>query len=83
MSIKPRQYKFDEYHRYLIREDQANNLRLKACLQFCNLHDRLLFQMKTKKTNAMSSRHRCQFFPKGRRQREKIFIEILFSSFKK
>ena len=42
------------------RKDHANNLRLKACLFSYNLHVRFLFEMK--KTNAMSSRHRCQFF---------------------
>ena len=66
-------------------EDHANNLRLKACLLSYNLHVRFLFEMKKnkKKTNAMSSRHRGQFFLEGKRQGERISIETLFSTFKK
>ena len=48
------------------REDHANNLRLKACLLSYNLHIFFFFEMK--KTNAMRSRHTCQFFLEGKRQ---------------
>ena len=48
------------------REDHVNNLRLKACLLFYNLHVRFFFEVK--KTNAMCSRHTCQFFLEAKRQ---------------
>ena len=49
------------------REDHANNLRLKACLLSYNLHVPFFFEMK-KQTNAMRTRHTCQFFLEGKRQ---------------
>ena len=49
------------------REDHANNLGSKACLLSYNLHVRFFFEMK-KQTNAMRSRHTCQFFVEGKRQ---------------
>ena len=65
IRFKPRRYKFDNHHRYLIRKDHASNLRLNACLLFYDLRVRVLFKMK--KTNVMGGRHTtgANFFSKA------------------
>ena len=48
IGFKPKReaYKFGDGHRSFIREDHANNLRLKACLLTYNWHVRLLLKIK-------------------------------------
>ena len=68
---------------FVFRKDHANNLRLKACLLSYNLHVRFFFEMKKNKQTQCAADIRANFFSKANGKGERMFIQTLFSTFKK